>query len=340
MAKSSKKGLYALGLIILAVVAVYVIAPDTFTGLSVGTGGVQTSPTPGDVIGAQTYEGPVTINLVHRNALDSAEPRTEGTDINTNFFKLVNGRHASIGSGTGNTVNIDATTNQIFMGVQVPAGSDLYVAPTSTSDSNLNPRIRGFDFFDITGDGVREWVFTVDMTGLSIRGGQTTPTVDLFIDSFTSAAPLFVDNPADDLAVSTSSGNRLFIEWDVANTPAISSAYPLYEVELSINSTQSAKWDRGQSELVIPNLGTLSLGDMERQISGIDTIYTSTGGFTLAEANFVTIPQNTQNKTDYDLKLVTNFGAAEAYSVELTLRFITPTLGSDEVTDAVVLATP
>jgi len=114
----------------------------------------------------------------------------------------------------------------------------------------------------------------------------------------------------------------------------------LYEVELSINSTQSAKWDRGQSQLVIPNLGTLSLGDMERQISGIDTIYTSTGGFTLAEANFVTIPQNTQNKTDYDLKLVTNFGAAEVYNVELTLRFITPTLGSNEVTDAVVLATP
>ena len=134
MAKSSRKGMYALGLIILAVVAVYVIAPDTFSGRSVGSGGVQTSPSPGDVIGAQTYEGPVTINLVHRSALDSAVERVEGTDINTNYFKLVNGRHAAIGSGSGNTVNIDTTTNQIFMGVQVPQGSALYVAPTSTSD--------------------------------------------------------------------------------------------------------------------------------------------------------------------------------------------------------------
>jgi len=337
MAKSNKKGLYALGLIILAVVAVYVIAPDTFTGLSVGTGGVQTSPTPGDV-GAQTYEGPVTINIVHRNALDSADARVEGTDINTNYFKLVNGVYKAIGSGTGNTVNIDMTTNQIFMGSQVPTGSDIYVAPTSTSDSALNPRIRGFDFFDVTGDGQKEWVFTIDMTGLSIQGGQTTPTVDLFVDSFTSAVPVHVNIPADDLAVSTSSGNRVFIEWDVANSPAISSAYPIYEVEIKINSTQTAKWDRGQSELSMPN-AVLSLGDMDRQLSGPDTIYTTTGGFTLAEANFITIPQNTQNKTDYDLKLVTNFGAAELYQVTLTLRYITPSLGSDEVADAVLLGT-
>lgn len=339
MAKSSRKGLYALGLIILAVVAVYVIAPDTFTGLSVGPGGVQTTPSPGDIIGAQTYEGPVTINLVERNALDSAQVFIEGTDIVTNYYKMVNGRFAAIGSGSGNTVNIDQTTNQIWMSNQIPTGSLLYIAPTSTSDSNLNPRIRGFEFFDITGDGQREWVFTIDMTGLSIRGGQTTPTVDLFVDAFVAASPVFVDNPADQTGVTTSSGNRLFIEWDVANAPAISSAYPLYEIEIKINSTQSAKWDRGTSEINIPNFGVVSLGDMERQISGPDTIYTSTGGFTLAEANFVTISQNTQNKTDYNFQLVTNFGASESYEVDLTLRFITPPLGSNEVTDQVVLST-
>jgi len=339
MAKSNKKGMYALGLIILAVVAVYVIAPDTFTGLSVGTGGVQTQPPGAGDIGAQTYEGPVTINIVHRNALDSADARIEGVDIVTNYFKQVNGAFKAIGSGSGNTINIDQTTNQIWMASQVPIASNFYVAPSSTSDSNLNPRVRGFDFFDITGDGQKEWVFTIDMTGLSIRGGQTSPTVDLFVDSFTSAAPVFVNLPADDLAVSTSSGNRNFIEWDVANAPTISSAYPVYEIEIKINSTQSAKWDRGQSELVIPNMGTLSLGDMERQISGADTIYTTTGGFTLLEANFVTINQNTQNKTDWDLELVTNFGAAEAYQIDLTIRYITPSLGSNEVTDSVILAT-
>ena len=339
MAKNgSKKGLYAIGVVILVIVAAYVLAPDAFTGLTVGgPGGVQTSP-PGGDIGAQTYEGPVTMNTNHRNSLDSAEQRIEGTNLVTNYFKLVNGVYKSIGSGSGNTINIDATTNQIFAGVQVPVGQTFYVAPSSTADSDLNPRIRGFDFFDVTGDGQKEWVFTVDMTNLRIQGGQTSPTIDLNIDSFNSAAPLHVNNPVDQV-VTTSSGNRVFIEWDLANNPAISSAYPVYEIELKVNSTQTAKWDRGQSELVVPNLGTLSLGDMERQLSGADTIYTTTGGFTLKEANFVTIPQNTQNKTDWDLKFVTNFGATEAYDITLTIRYITPSLGSNEVSDVVVLST-
>lgn len=339
--------MYALGLIILAVVAVYVIAPDTFIGLSVGgPGGVQTPPPVTGDVGVQTYEGPVTINLVHRNAIDSAEERVEGTDIQTNYFKKVGSVYKAIGSGSGNTVTIDRTTNQIWMASQVPDGSDLYVAPSSTSDNNLNPRIRGFDFFDITGDGEKEWVFTVDMTGLTIRGGQESPTVDLFVDSFTAAVPAFVVPPADQLSLSTASGNRVFVEWDIANAPAISSAYPVYEIELKINSTQTAKWDRGSSELVIPNLDPINLGDMERQISGTDTIYTCTSTencsasvFSLEEANYVTIPQNTQNKTDWDLELVTNFGASEAYEITLTIRYILPDLGSDEVTDTAVLAT-
>jgi len=347
MANSNRKGMYALGLIILAVVAVYVIAPDTFIGLSVGgKGGVQTPPPTGGDVGVQTYEGPVTINLVQRNAIDSAEERVDGVDVVTNYFKKVGGAYKAIGSGSGNTVNIDRTTNQIWMASQVPTGSDLYIAPSSTSDSNLNPRIKGFDFFDITGDGEKEWVFTVDMTGLSIRGGQTTPTVDLFVDSFTAAVPVFVSPPVDQLALSTASGNRVFVEWDVANGPTISSAYPVYELEVKINSTTTAKWDRGSSELVIPNLGTISLGDMERQISGTDTIYTcgksdqcGTSTFTLKDANYVTIPQNTQNKTDWDLEIVTNFGAGEAYQVTLTIRYILPDLGSNEVTDTAVLAT-
>lgn len=339
MAKSSRKGMYAVGLIILAVVAAYVISPGLFSGLSVGgPGGVQTQPPPTNV-GAQTYEGPVVINLVHRNTLDSADDRTEGTNLVTNFYKLVNGVYKSIGAGTGNTINIDKATNQIFMGVQVPSGQDFYVSPTSTSDKDLNPRIVGFGFFDASGDSQKEWVFTVDMTKLQIQGGQEAPTVFLNIDSFTASDPTFVDPPADQTSLSTSSGNRVFVEWDVANAPTISSAYPVYEVEWSINGTQTAKWDRGSSDLSVPNFGTVNLGDFDQEKTGDTTIYTWTRGFSLEDANYVTIAQNTQNKTDWNLKLVTNFGAAEIYESCLTIRYIEADLGSNEAQDCVVLST-
>lgn len=338
MAKNNRKGMYAIGLIIVAVAAFYVISPESFSGLSVGGGGVQTQPPPTD-IGAQTYEGPVVMNVIHRNTLDSAQPRIEGVNLVTNYYKLVGGVYKSIGSGSGNSIHIDTATNQIFMGIQVPNNQEFYVSPTSTSDSALNPRVVGFSFFDVSGDSEKEWVFTLDMTRLGIQGGQVAPTIDVYVDSFTAANPVFVDNPTDQTSISTSSGNRIFIEWDVANGPTISSAYPVYEVEISINGTQTAKWDRGSSTLMIPNFGQVNLGDFDQTRSGPDTLYTWTRGFSLESADYVTIAQNTQNKTDWDLKLVTNFGAAEVYDVILTIRFIEADLGSDEVSDTVRLST-
>ena len=87
--------MYAIGLIIVAVAAFYVISPESFSGLSVGGGGVQTQPPPTD-IGAQTYEGPVVMNVIHRNHLDSAQPRVAGTNQLTSFHKLVDGNQHSI----------------------------------------------------------------------------------------------------------------------------------------------------------------------------------------------------------------------------------------------------
>ena len=338
MAKKGSKTPIVIGIIALAIVGAYIASPESFqNAFNVGSSGVQVTPDRTGEIGEQNYEGSVTINIDHRDALDSAETRTEGTNITTTYYKLVNGVYKAIGSGSGGTVFVTANLDRIFVAESIPSGQNYYVAPASTADPNLNPRIKAFDFFDISGDGTKEYVFTVDVTGLKIVGGQTTPTIDLYVDSYDySVASL--TSPADQSSISTSSGTNVFIEWDLTHV-LIESANAQYEYEIKINSTDSAKWDRGQSTLTIPNIGVVALADFVESQDGTNTIYKYTLGFGLNTSNYVTIAQNVQNKTDVDLKLVANFGASENYTVLLTVRTITPSQGSASTNDSVGLTT-
>lgn len=335
--KSSHKGLMVGVVVVLLIAGIYFYAPDRFSGFNVGGGGVQTPVDNTSTIGSQNYEGSVTVNLVHRDALDSAESRTEGTHLVTTFYKKVGTAYHAIGSGSGNTIQVDSTVDRFYVSVAPVSGQNFYVAPSSTADPVLNTRIKAFDFFDISGDGIKEYVFTTDATKLKIVGGQTSPTIDLYINSYDySVASLSA--PADQTSISTSSGTNVFAEWDITHA-LIESANAQYEYEIGINSTNTAKWDRGSSTLTIPNVGTVSLADFVESQDGTNTTYKYTLGFSLKDANYEVIPQNVQNKTDVDLKLVANFGSSEAYTVTLTVRSITPSQGTASDADTLTIST-
>jgi len=340
MAKSKTNTPLIVGaVVILAIIGGYIASPESFqNAFNVGSGsdGIQDPVDRTDEIGTQQYEGSVSMNVVHRDALDSAEDREEGANLATTYYKLVNGVYKAIGSGSGNTIFVDPTLDRVFTSVQVIAGQDFYVAPSSTADPALNPRVKAFDFFDVSGDGQKEYVFTIDVTGLKIQGGQTTPTIDLYIDSFDYSA-ITLSAPASQLDISTSAGTNVFVEWDMSMASGVETANAQYEYEVRITGDDTSLWDRGQSTLTIPNMGTISLADFAETSNGDDTIYKRTLGFGMENANYVTVPQNVQNKADIDLKLVTNFGAGENVNATLTVRSITPDQGTDTQSDEVQL---
>jgi hypothetical protein len=340
MAKTKSNTPIILGVVIvLAIIGGYIASPESFqNAFNVGSGS-QGIPAPVDrtgEIGTQQYEGSVTMNVVHRDALDSAEPRTEGDNLATTYYKLVGGIYKSIGSGTGNTIFVDPTLDRVFASVTVLQGEDFYVAPASTADPALNPRVKAFDFFDISGDGTKEYVFTIDVTGLKIQGGQTTPTIDLYVDSF-DYSDITLDDPADQLEISTSSGTNVFVEWDMSMDEGAETANAQYEYELRITGDDTSRWDRGASTLTIPNMGTISLADFTEGSVGDDTKYTRTLGFGMENANYVAVPQNVQNKADINLKLVTNFGDDENVNATLTIRSITADQGTDTASNTIQL---
>ena len=86
--------------------------------------------------------------------------------------------------------------------------------------------------------------------------------------------------------------HRIFIRWE-QSVPQ-TSADPVYEYTIGIDNEATEKWDRGLSNLDIPNIGTVSLTDFNEQLQTSAVLYRFMIGTTatLDNANYVTTAQN------------------------------------------------
>lgn len=334
-------------LVVLAIVVVAVligfgtgaISPQSLNiGHPAGNGGVQTPPAVQPSSGHE-FAGQLTVNVVHRDALDNAEARTEGTNIVTTYYKSFDGTNFfSIGSGTGNTITIDSAQDSIlYATVTVPTGQAFFVAPSSTADQNLNPRIIDFGFKDVNNDGTREWWFKVDLRDMPAPvAGQTASTLSLFINSYNDGAST-LNAPANVTGVGTGSGVQNYIRWE--QTVAQETVDPVYEYTIGIDNANTEKWDRGQSNLDIPNIGVVALSDFDEQLQTSSVLYRYKVGetSTLDNANYVTTAQNGNAVHPIPFKFVTNLATSDMLSVTLTLKSLTSAQGTVSVADTVLV---
>ena len=339
MAKSNTP-LIVLGIVVVAVLIGFgtgAISPQSLNiGQPAGNGGVQVPPAGVPSVGNE-FAGQLTVNVVHRNALDNAEARVEGTNLVTTYYKSFDGvNFFTIGSGTGNTISIDSAQDSILYATStVPSGQDFFVAPSSTADQNLNPRIIDFGFMDVNNDGSREWWFKIDLRDMpNPVAGQTASTLSLFINSYDYGAST-LNAPANITGVGTASGVQNFIRWE--QSVAQKSADPVYEYTISIDNASEEKWDRGQTNLDIPNIGLVSLTEFDEQIQTSSILYRFKVGTTatLDNANYVTTAQNGNTVHPIPMKFVTNLAGADDLGVTLTLKSLTPSQGTVSVSDTV-----
>jgi len=339
MAKSNTP-LIVLGVIVVAVLIGFgtgAISPQSLNiGQPAGQGGMQVPPAQAPSTG-QEFAGQLTVNIVHRDALDNAEARTEGVNLATTYYKSFDSvNFFTIGSGTGNTITIDSTQDSIlFLTVVVPAGQAFFVAPSSTADQNLNPRIIDFGFMDVNNDGTREWWFKVDLRDMPDPvAGQTASTLSLFINSYDDGVST-LNSPANISGVGTASGVQNFIRWE--QSVQQETADPVYEYTINIDNEATEKWDRGLSTLEIPNVGLVALSDFDEQLQTSDTLYRWKVGTTatLDNANYVTTAQNGNAVKPIPFKFVTNLASTDTLVVTLTLKSLTSAQGTVSVSDSV-----
>lgn len=339
MAKGMNKtaiGVGAIVLIAVVLIAGGVIDPQSLNLGGNGNGGVQTPPQDVPTPTGVDFSGVLNVNTIHRDALDNAELRTEGTNLATTWYKSSNEiSFFTIGSGTNVDIVIQPDQNSIlYAGIQIPAGQNFLFAPSSTADQNLNPRIIDFGFADLTADGVKEFWVKIDLTDMPKPiGGQTATTLQLFLNSYDYDGALAINAPANITAVGTSSGSQNFIRWEMTVTEETAS--PQFEYEIRIDSIETEKWERSLSTLTIPNVGIVSLDSFQETVTSIDTLYKWTLGSNLDTANYVTVPQNGNEIINIPFKFVTNLSGADDLAVKITIKEKTPSQGTNSVTDTV-----
>ncbi len=313
-------------------------------GQPAGNGGIQTSPDATPSTG-QGFTGQLLVNVVHRDALDNAEVRVEGVDMATTYYKSINGvTFSSIGAGTGVTVTIDSAMDSTLYFTSVVL-DPFFVAPSSTADPNLNPRIIDFGFMDVNNDGTREWWFKMNLRDIPVPvAGQTASTLSLFINSYNDGVST-LNAPANILNIGNGAGTVNFIRWE--QTVLQETADPVYEYTILIEKVSGANgtefWDVGQSTLDIPNIGMVSLADFDEQtLSPSDTLYRWKVGTTatLDDANYVTTAQNGNEVHPIPFKIVTSLqdnAQNDNLDVTLTLKSLTSTQSTTSVSDTIRL---
>ena len=328
-----------LGVVIVGVIFALAFG-GSFQGLTVGQGnGGIPSAIDSTPAGTQEFSGQLTVNVIHRDALDNAEARIEGTNLVTTYYKSSDEiSFATIGSGTGNQITITPDMNSImYVGSTVPSGQQFFVAPQSTADQALNPRIVDFFFQDINNDGLKEWVFQMDLRSMDApTAGQTSSTISLFINSF-DVGTFTLNAPADITGIGTGSGQQNFVRWEITQPQETASAQ--FEYELRIDNIEDQKWDRSLSNLDMPNIGVKSLTEFDEQLTSSEIVYrfkVGTGTAQFDSANYVATPQNGNEVIPSALRFVTNLAGSDDIAITYNIKSLSATGGTNPtVTDTV-----
>lgn len=317
-----------LGLLIVFVLSIVGSQGNPFEQLNLGLEvGTQTPLVIGITPTQQQYRGSLEVNVLHRDALDTTETRVEEVDLVTTFYKKRTGGDYFI-LARGDNAGVTVTDDRLYFTV-VPISDKLYISPYSIL--NLNPRVIAFEYGDIDHDGMREWIFTYDTTGMPVQP-FTMPTTTLITASY-EKGNLVLNSPSD---INVSVGNSITnIDWeiDVQQEQVV----PVTRVELVLHTTDETKIEESSSWIVIPYMDNLELTEMDKRTTTDKIIYVFDIGGNLGGANYIATPQNADSKHPMTARLHVHLEENENLDVELRVTSITPSENFTTTLDKVTL---
>ncbi|KKL66992.1 hypothetical protein LCGC14_2139470, partial [marine sediment metagenome] len=110
------------------------------------------------------------------------------------------------------------------------------------------------------------------------------------------------------------------------------SADPVYEYTISIDSASEEKWDRGQTNLDIPNIGVKSLTEFDEQLTSSEIVYRfriGEGNADFANSNYVATPQNGNEVIPTALRFVTNLATSDDICVTYNIKSLNENAGTN-----------
>ena len=288
---------------------------------------------------ATFYCGEIQAEINNFDALDPSTTRTEGTNMNTVWWRNIDNKWVRQAGGDAVVFGIDVRDRgMVWSSHEAPTAQAFYLDVEQTS--TVNNRFEEYRYYDIDKDGTKEHVFRWSVADLNpLSGGQTAKQFFVNAAWFTAGTPSFptAGQAADITGIGTTAGTVIFKPWHIV-LDQDTAASMLYEVEFRINTTSTSKWDRGQSwidlsEITSGRVGQLSLAEMMESQDGTNTIYKRTFSNHFKDDLPFKVPAQAENREDTTVKMVWNLTTSDVLTTTLYYRFHTSSLGTIEISD-------
>jgi hypothetical protein len=280
----------------------------------------------------QVYNGDLTIKTIAVDASDASISYAGDTEFTTICYKDNGSSDVSdwTNIGTGSSANPEVITVPVSSGsatsgglvemwceVSITSGQDYYFDKDAVIRDNS--RISTAIFDDPSNTNIDNWIYHVDLSGVSVADPNTTPTMSIFYDLLDEGS-LTVDSPTSLLSVGTGSvENRIKWSIDMDNKGDSES---INRVQIRIDDTDDSLWSENQSYVTVPNFGQIKLSEMNPTIIGSNTVYKYTFGTDYATGNMISIDKNGDTEVDIPVIIQSTLTSGADLCIELEIRTV------------------
>ena len=237
----------------------------------------------------------MTSAVIAYDSLDITTARTIPTNVAVTWYAYRSGAYVLLGSGTGASLSVTPSDqNTIYALISIPSGQSYYVDYAKIK--SMNTRVTNVQLKDITGSGIKQLIFTIDLTGIpyaSATGQYTMPSLVVYLFSYDSSASLTMNSAVS--GVGTSQVTKFLQNY--VTLAAEKKALAVSKVVVTANTSDISKV--ALSKQNIPGTGYVDGSSFVQDVQTSQIQWTYTVSATLFGANYLQLPANTLNHFDF-----------------------------------------
>ena len=278
----------------------------------------------------------MTSAVVAYDSLDITTARTVGTNVAVTWYAYRSGAYILLGSGNGASLSVTPSDqNTIYAMASIPSGQSFYVDYAKIK--SMNTRVTNVQYKDITGDGVKELVFTIDLTGIpyaSATGQYTMPSLVVYLLSYDSSASLTMNSGVS--SIGTTQVTKYLQNY--VTLAAEKKALAVSKIVITANTSDISKV--ALSKQNIPGIGYVDGSSFVQDVQTSQIQWTYTVSSILFGADYVQLPPNTLNKFDFTTAVQFTMSSGMKILITLNIYYLDASGANQILTGTVLLSAP
>ena len=255
-------------------------------------------------------------------AYDSLDPSTTRTSSNvaTYWYAYRSAGWVLLGTGTGTDLNIlKDDQNTLYAVLSIPTNQHFYVDYAKIQ--SMNTRVQSVDYKDITGSGVQQYVFRLNVGDSPYASGTGKYNMPLFTEYLLTAddeGDHTLVSPSAITGIGTAQQTKFLAYYSTMSLAKYGLA--VSKVTLTINSSDTSKVTL--KKLNVPGIGNLDGSSFDQNVQTTQVLYTYKVSNILYGADYLQLPTNILNKFDFTTQLQFNLADNDVLQITLTIYYL------------------